>query len=260
MRKLLLLSMLMLACSCSSVKNISYLQDTANGAIYELAEVQKIRVQPEDKISIVVNSKDPLLMQLVNLPDANVRISGPVNYVNSEVSGYTVDKYGKIDFPVLGAVYVEGKTRAEIAALIKERLITEEIVRDPVVTVEFVNLAVSVMGEVGKPGKYMINKDKITILDALSMAGDMTIFGVRESVTVLREDEGKQISYKVNLLNTQSLLQSPAYYLTQNDIIYVEPNEVRARQSTVNGNNIRSTSFWMSLASLLTSVTILFVN
>ncbi|MFI3315418.1 MAG: polysaccharide biosynthesis/export family protein [Rikenellaceae bacterium] len=260
MRKLLLLSMLMLVCSCASVKNISYFQDTVNGTTNELAEVQTIKVQPEDKISIVVNSKDPMLMQLVNLPDANVRVSGQTNSTNTEVSGYTVNKQGEIDFPVLGNVYVAGQTREEIALLIKKKLIFEEVVKDPVVTVEFVNLTVSVMGEVKNPGKYNIDKEKITILDALSMAGDMTIYGLRENVIVLRESKGKQITYKVNLLDAQSLLQSPAYYLTQNDIVYVEPNSVRARQSTVNGNTVRSTSFWLSLASFLTTVTILFVN
>ena len=260
MKKLLLLSILMFLCSCASKKNISYFQDAGNGTTNVLAEVQTIKVQPEDKISIVVNSKDPILMQLVNLADPNVRVSGQSNSGNSNVSGYTISKDGNIEFPVLGTVHVAGKTREEIATLIKEKLISEEIVKDPTVTVEFVNLTVSVMGEVTNPGKYNIDKDKITILDALSMAGDMTIYGIRDNVTVLRENNGEQIVYKVNLLDAQSLLQSPAYYLTQNDIIYVEPNSVRARQSTVNGNAVRSTSFWLSLVSFLTSVTILFVN
>lgn len=260
MRKLLLLLILMFICSCASVKNISYFQDSTNGTTNIVAKPQVIKVQPEDKISIVVNSKDPMLMQLVNLVDANIRVSGQSNTTGSEVVGYTVSNQGNIEFPVLGKVHVAGRTREEIASLIKESLINGEIVKDPTVTVEFVNLTVSVMGEVTTPGRYGIQKDKITILDALSMAGDLTIFGVRENVTVLRESNGKQTTYKVNLLDAQSLLQSPVYYLAQNDIVYVEPNNVRARQSTVNGNNVRSTSFWMSLASLLTTVTILFVN
>ncbi|MFR9585843.1 MAG: polysaccharide biosynthesis/export family protein [Rikenellaceae bacterium] len=258
MRKLLLLSMLMFICSCSSVKNINYFQDTADGTTNVLAEVQPIRVRPEDKISIVVSSKNPALMQLVNLADANVQISGSSSSANS-VLGYTVSKDGNIEFPVLGTIHVAGRTREEITLLIKERLISEEIVKDPTVTVEFVNLTVSVMGEVANPGKYSIDKDKITIVDVLSMAGDMTIYGVRENVTVLRENDGEQITYKVNLLDAQSLLQSPAYYLTQNDIVYVEPNGVRARQSTVNGNTVRSTSFWLSLASFITTITILII-
>lgn len=260
MRRLLLLSMLMFVCSCASVKNISYFQDTADGTTNVLAEAQVIKVQPEDKISIVVNSKDPMLMQLLNLSVADIRASGTTTSANYEISGYTVNKQGEIDFPVLGKVHVSGRTREEIATLIKEKLINEEIVKDPIITVEFVNLTVSIMGEVTKPGRYNIERDKITILDALSMAGDLTIYGMRENITVLRENNGEQVTYKVNILDANRLLQSPAYYLTQNDIVYVEPNNVRARQSTVNGNNVRSTSFWISLVSLLTTVTILFVN
>lgn len=261
MRKILLLiSVLLLVCACTSSKNISYFQDVANGSVYAIAESKAITVQPDDKISIVVNSKDPMLMQLVNLVDADVRMTGQTNSGSSSVSGYTVSASGEIQFPVLGTIYVGGMTREEIAALVKEKLIAEEIVKDPTVTVEFVNLTVAVLGEVASPGKYSIDKDKMTIIDALSLAGDMTIYGMRDNVTVLREENGKQVSYKVNMLDAKNLLQSPAYYLAQNDVIYVEPNDVRARQSTVNGNNVRSTSFWLSLASLLTTITILIVN
>ncbi|MFR9649342.1 MAG: polysaccharide biosynthesis/export family protein [Rikenellaceae bacterium] len=259
MKKLLLLSLIIMACSCSTVKNISYFQDTTNGTSYSLAEAQIIKVQPDDKISIVVNSKDPMLMQLVNLVEANVNISGQSSS-GSSVVGYTVNKQGNIEFPVLGKIHVEGMTREEIALLIKEKLISEEVVKDPTVTVEFVNLTVSVMGEVASPGRYSIDKDKMTILDALTLAGDMTIYGVRENVTILRESEGKKTTYKVNLLDAESLLQSPAYYLAQNDVIYIEPNGVRARQSTVNGNTVRTTAFWMSLASFITTLTLLFIN
>ncbi len=260
MKKLLLFTLLLFACSCSSVQNISYFQDLSEGSTNQLSESPAITVRPDDKISIVVNSKDPMLMQLVNLVEANVRVSGGASSGNSGVSGYTVDSSGEIDFPVLGKVHVEGKNREEISALIKERLISEEIVKDPIVTVEFVNLAVSVMGEVSSPGRYSIDKDRYTIIDALTMAGDLTIYGKRDNVTVLRVVDDKQLTYQMNLLDAQSLLQSPAYYLAQNDIIYIEPNDMKARQSTVNGNNVRSTSFWFSLFSLVLTITLLFVN
>ena len=150
--------------------------------------------------------------------------------------------------------------REEIASYIKNELISKNLVKDPVVTVEFMNLAISVLGEVSKPGRYNIDRDKITLLDAISMAGDLTIYGKRDNVYVMRNEGGKQTSYQVNLLSAQDVYSSPAYYLQQNDVIYVEPNSVRARQSTVNGNNVRSTSFWISLASLLTTITVLFVK
>jgi polysaccharide export outer membrane protein len=116
------------------------------------------------------------------------------------------------------------------------------------------NLTVSVIGEVSRPGRYPIEKDKYTIIDALSQAGDLTIYGNRENVKVLRMIDGSETSFKVNLCSANSVLSSPVYYLQQDDIVYVEPNDMRARQSTVNGNNVRSTSFWISVASLAASV------
>lgn len=173
------------------------------------------------------------------------------------MSGYTVDSKGDIDFPVLGMLHVQGMTREEMAAYIKKELQSHDLIKDPVVTVEFMNLSVDVMGEVNRPGRYNIDKDHLTILDALSQAGDLTIYGKREKVLVLRTEEGKQRVYGINLCSADHLYSSPAYYLQQNDVVYVEPNDTKARQSTVNGNNVRSTSFWISLASLLTSIAVL---
>jgi polysaccharide export outer membrane protein len=221
-----------------------------------------IRIRPEDKISILVNSKDLLLMGLFNLPIVSRQINtSSANYTpNQGVSGYTVNKKGDIDFPVLGAVHVAGLTREEIAAHIKDKLITGNLVKDPVVTVEFMNLTVSVLGEVIRPGRINIDKDKLTLLDALSMAGDLTVYGKRDNVLVQREENGKKVHYKVDLNSGKDLYASPVYHLQQNDVVYVEPNAVRARQSTVNGNNVRSTSFWISLASLLTTITVLIIK
>lgn len=173
------------------------------------------------------------------------------------VSGYTVDLQGNIDFPVLGKVHVADMTREEVAVLIKSELQSRDLIKDPVVTVEYMNLSISVMGEVNRPGRYNIDKDHLTILDALSQAGDLTIFGKREKVLVLRNEDGKQRVYGINLCSAEHLYTSPVYYLQQNDVVYVEPNDTKARQSTVNGNNVRSTSFWISLASLLTSIAVL---
>lgn len=250
----------LLLSSCASMEHIYYFQDFQTEASEQpVAVLQEIRIRPEDKISILVNSKDPLLADLFNLPLVSryVGQSSVAVGQNQGVSGYTVDTDGKIDFPVLGEISVAGKTREEIAACIKHELISGDLVKDPVVTVEFLNLAVSVMGEVNKPGRYNIDRDKITLLDALSMAGDLTIHGKRDNVMVLREEDGMQRGYRVNLGSARELYASPVYYLQQNDVVYVEPNSMRARQSTVNGNNVRSSSFWMSLASFLTTVIVL---
>lgn len=148
-------------------------------------------------------------------------------------------------------------TREEVAVYIKKELQSHDLIKDPVATVEFMNLSVNVMGEVNRPGRYNIDKDHLTILDALSQAGDLTIYGKREKVLVLRNENGKQRVYGINLCSADHLYSSPVYYLQQNDVVYVEPNDTKARQSTVNGNNVRSTSFWISLASLLTTISVL---
>lgn len=250
--------------SCSSSKQVVYFQDLKPGeSEITLPEVQAITVQPEDKISIIVNSRDPQLTNLFNLPYISKQL-GSTSQIgsgnNQGISGYTVDAEGNIDFPVLGKVHVAGLKREEIAEHIKNELVTKNLVKDPVVTVEFMNLCVSVMGEVNNPGRFAIDRDRMTILDALSMAGDLTIYGNRYKVMVLRQEGDTQRVYGINLTSGEHVYSSPAYYLQQNDVVYVEPNNVRSRQSTVNGNNVRSTSFWISLASLLTSIGILIFN
>lgn len=262
-RKLIgVLAVTALLSSCAAPK-VAYFRDMQPGTAEQVINNMEIRVRPGDKISILVNSKDPLLMGLFNLPIASRQISAGGTGTSSNgqgISGYTVNKNGNIDFPVLGEIHIEGKTREEIAAYIKKELIKNNLVKDPVVTVEFMNLTVSVLGEVANPGRFNIDKDKLTLLDAIGMAGDLTIYGEREKVLVQREEDGKRVLYKVNLNSGYDLYASPVYYLQQNDIVYVEPNSVRARQATVNGNNVRSTSFWLSLASLLTTITVLIVK
>lgn len=247
--------------SCASIHKINYFQDLQHGEMEQIAFPSEIKVQPHDKISIVVNSKDPQLTNLFNLPVISHRIgtsseSSPSGG-SQQVSGYTMNKEGDIDFPVLGKLHIAGLTREQIASLVKNELINNDLVKDPVVTVEFMNLRVSVLGEVNNPGRFNINQDKMTILDVISMAGDLTIYGKRDAVYVLREEQNGQVFYQVDLNSAKQLYASPVFYLQQNDVIYVEPNSVRARQSTVNGNNVRSASFWMSLASLLTTITVL---
>lgn len=259
----LAIALLIVLTSCGTPKNIRYFQDLAADSVaMERAVVQAkgITIEPNDRVSIVLNSKDPELSNLFNLPVVSNRVgmvSSPYSSQNQAVSTYVVDTQGMIDFPVLGKVMIGGLTRHEAAGLIKSELLEQHLVKDPVVTVEILNLFVSVMGEVAKPGRYNVDRDKLTVLDALAMAGDLTIFGKRDNVLVLRIEEGKQLTYHLDLRSGERLLHSPAFYLKQNDVVYVEPNNFRARQATVNGNNVLSTSFWISLASLATTVAVL---
>ena len=174
----------------------------------------------------------------------------------NQILPYTVDKDGEIDFPVLGKVKVAGLTRAETAEHIKNLLIASNQIKDPVVTVDFMNLGFSALGEVSRPGRYRIDRDEFTILDAISLAGDLTINGQRENVTLIRNyGTAQEIFYKMNLTDTEDIFSSPAYYLEQGDIVYVTPNPKRRRESTVSANSAFTPSFWISLASTATSIT-----
>ncbi len=256
-----LLLLAILLCSCATPRQITYFQDLHDGVNKTITNSKIVRVKPEDKISIIVKSKDPQLAELFNLPIVSYRVGqGSTSALGSgsqQVTSYSVNSKGFIDFPVLGEIYVEGQTREEIASSIKKKLIDQNLIKDPVVTVEFDNLSYSVLGEVNRPGKFVIDRDRVTILDAISAAGDLTIYGKRDNITVLRHEYNKETVYTINLCSGNDMFESPAYYLQQNDVVYVEPNDARARQSTVNGNNVRSTSFWLSLASLLTTIGVL---
>ena len=256
----------LLISSCSTPDKIAYFQDLQPGEQELFLKTSEgIKVRPADKISILVNCRDAQLTDLFNLPILTRQLGTSSTNMyrstqNQGLSGYTVDDEGMIDFPVLGRIKVAGMNRTEIAAYIKDQLVSNNLVKDPIVTVEYMSLGLSVLGEVKNPGRYTIDREKVTILDAISMAGDLTIYGKRENVYVLRQEGDKQHAYSVDLCSAQDLYSSPVYYMQQDDIVYVEPNDVRARQSTVNGNNVRSTSFWFSLGSLLISLAILIVD
>lgn len=255
--------------SCSTPKNITYFQDAYDQMILQPSATRQIRVEPNDKLSIIVKSKDPELANLFNLGIYSNRV-GNVTSVNGDgtsirnystsnegISAYTVSPQGTIDFPILGTLHVSGMSRSELAGFIKGELMGRNLVKDPTVTVEFLSTGISVLGDVNHPGRFDLNKDNLTILEAISLAGDLTIQGQRENVMVIREENGKTMTYRVDLTDAHNLMESPAYYLKQNDVIYVEPNALKKRSTTVNGNNVLNASFWVSIASLLTSVAVL---
>ena len=253
----------MLLASCET-PNVTYFKDLENGVRGEVPSVVDIKIQPEDKLSIVVKSKDNELSNLFNLPVLTQRIgyysSTTSNYVQN-MSVYTVDAAGTIDFPVLGQLNVAGLTRDGVAKLVKNELQRRGMCKDPVVTVEFGNLYFSVLGEVARAGRYTFDRDHITLLEALSMAGDLTINGKRDDVLVMRQEtDNKTISYRVNLTSASDLVYSPVYYLKQGDVIYVSPNKQRARQSTAAGNTVLTPGFWISATSLLCTVVLLLKN
>ncbi len=248
-------SAVLVATSCSTYKNIAYFQDKILDNPQEMDRNAGIIIEPKDMLSIVVSSRTPELTPMFNLPTVTYAAGGEsVSSAGSQrIMSYAVDGNGEIDFPVLGRLKIAGKTRWECADFIKNELVRNKYLEDPVVTVEFTNFKVSVLGEVASPGTFAISGDKVTILQALSLARDLTIFGRRDNVSVIREIEGKRVIYQVDLTST-SLFQSPAYYLKQNDIVYVEPSDIKKRQSTVDDKSLRITTIALSSGSLLVSV------
>lgn len=248
----------LLMASCQAPK-LGYFQDVQSGQVQQLQPPKLVTVQPGDKLSILVGSKDPGLAYLFNLNIVGrYRTSqSEANLTTNQVASYTVDEMGEIDFPVMGKLMIKGMTRREVSDFIKNQLISRSLLKDPVVTVDFLDMTYSVLGEVNNPGRFLMDHDKTTLIDALSRAGDLSIMGRRDNVLVMREENGQEKAYRIDLTNLESLYASPVYYLKQGDLVYVEPNEKKARESTAAGNAFLQPTLWISLASLLTSVAVL---
>lgn len=252
--------------SCGTPGNIAYFQDAEHLNDMAVQAEQKFTLRPEDKINIIVNSSNPMLEQQFTLTSAS-RIGslgasvtpqttagrGSSSGVSQSIA-YTVDDQGTITFPLLGKISVVRKTRQQVAEYIQDRLIARELVDDPIVTVEYVNLGVNVLGEVAHPGHIDITKDHFTLTDAIASAGDLTINGERENVMVSRQVDGVLKVYSVDMTSMQKMLQSPAYYLQQNDLVYVSPNSKKMRDSRASGSTVSTPGFWMSLTSLFVTV------
>ena len=243
--------------SCKTPRDITYLQDVNTNVPIKTQSDGFIRFLPGDKLSIYVHSRDEKLMELFNISKS---VSTSSSNGDGGLSAYTVDNDGNIDFPVLGTIKAQGLTRIEVAKLIKARLMQEDLCKDPVVTVTFYNMNFSVLGTTSRAGMIPITKDKITILEAVAMASDLQIDGKRKNILVMRQEGDQQVPYRVDLTSAESVYNSPVYYIRQNDIVYVEPNDKQKRNSTVMGNSTYQPTFWMSLASFLTTMTLFFIK
>ena len=239
--------------ACTSTKKIIYLQDVVPLKQQEIEQKYEVIIHGDDLLAIMVNSRDPELALPFNMPMVSYQLGSNAGG-QQRVLGYLVDTNGNIDFPILGEIHVEGLTRMQLTELIKNKLIEGDLIKDPIVTVQFLNYKVSVMGEVNRPGSFNISGDRITLLEALSMAGDLTIYGRRDRVGVIRENNGKR-TILFHDLRSAEIFNSPCYYLQQNDIVYVEPNKAKSGQSGINQNN--TIGVWVSVISLLTTIAVL---
>lgn len=251
---------------CSAKKNIIYIQNATPDQIIQTIGLKEVTIQPADEIMVFVSCDDMEVAQKLSLMAGSRRpdfTNGGVSTYNSGVTvPYLVSNEGDISMPLIGEVHVAGLTRQQAAKLISERIIADKLAKPGTlnVTVQFSNLTFSALGEVGKVGTYNITEDRVTLLEALSMAGDLTIHGRRDAIWVIRElPNGDRETYKVDIRNTK-FMESPAYYVQQNDVIYVEPDGVRAGQSTLNENTFKSVGFYTSLISVAISLTTLIVT
>ncbi len=226
--KLLLLLLPLLLFSCGSKKDILYLQGIDKNKSYDAATVYEPVLQPDDLLSIIVSTESQEIAAPFNLPE--------IQSTDSDYRGlktYLIDNAGYIDFPILGKVKLGGLTRTE--ANNKMVVAVSEYVQKPIIDLRIVNYKISVLGEVNKPGSYNIVGERVTLLEALSLGGDMTIYGKRDNLLVIREKDGKKTYNRIDI--TQSdFLNSPFYYLSQNDVVYVEPNKTRVNSSVIGPN------------------------
>ena len=244
--------------SCGSTKNVAYLQNSDSINFEKSRFLYDARIMPKDQITISVNTTTPEASLPFNLLLQNAYQQGrSVSSGGGTLMPYLVDNQGYINFPIVGKLKVGGLTKSEA-----EKLVTEKIrpymaeTENPVVTVTMASYSVSVLGEVTRPGTFQVSREKITILEALAQAGDLTIYGVRDRVKLIREDAtGKKSIVTLNL-NDANIVNSPYYYLQQNDVLYVEPNNVKAQNSKVG----QTTTLWFSATSILISLTSLLYN
>ncbi len=248
----------LLITGCGSVKNVAYLQNSDSISFEQSRFLYDARIMPKDQITISVNTTNPEASLPFNLLLQNAYSQGrTVSSYGGTLMPYLVDNDGYINFPIVGRLHVAGLTKSEA-----ERMVTEKIrpymaeTENPVVTVTMASYSVSGLGEVARPGSFQVAREKITIFEALAQAGDLTIYGVRDRVKLIREDAtGKKEIHTLNLMDA-NIINSPYYYLQQNDVVYVEPNKVKAQNSKVG----QTTTLWFSTTSILISMASLLYN
>lgn len=237
--------------SCASKKGFLYLQSTAASTATESVFSYETTIQPDDVLLLLIASENAEVSAPYNLKAYSILNTTEAGAIGREqMQTYIVDKQGQIDFPLLGMIKVGGLTKAQAIALLKDKL--KDHVKDAVINLRIINYKVTVLGEVNRPGAITISSERITLLEALGMAGDLTIYGNRKNLLIVREVDGVKTMNRVDI--TQSdFLTSPFYYLTQNDVVYVEPNKTRINSSVI-GPNV---TVGISIVSLIITVIVL---
>jgi polysaccharide export outer membrane protein len=244
--------------SCGSTKDVPYFQNANNVDLSQSAFLYDARIMPKDQLTITVSTINDEAAAPFNLTvPTPYTTNSRSTYSQAMLQTYLVDNAGNITFPIVGQLHLGGLTKSEAETLIQQRIqpyINEA--EKPIVTVRMVGYQISVIGEVSRPGTFTVSREKITVLEALAQAGDLTIYGQRKNVQLIREDARGQKSIHILDLTDANLVNSPYYYMQQNDVINVTPNKVKAQNSSVGS----MTTLWFSATSILISLTSLLYN
>lgn len=242
--------------SCTAHKNIPYLQDVENGS-FNSENNNKTQITVNDQLTITVNSTTPEAALAFNLTTSPTQITGQTVNMGQNLQTYQVSSKGTINFPVIGEIKVVGLTKEALEDSIKTKIFPRYLNEAPIVIIRITNFRVSVLGEVNKPGSYTISNEKVNILEALALAGDLSLYGKRNNVLLIRtNDNGSSETNRINLQD-KKLLESPYFYLKQNDIIYVQPNKTRGNASAIGSVEtlgVSVTSVMISLTSLMVTI------
>lgn len=252
---------------CKSHQEVLYLQEAGEQVTLTEGEVAKLPeavIREGDLLVITVNTNTPEMAMPFNLPlvpggrgtgSYNVGGANSLSSSGLGMQNYLVDTEGKLIFPVIGELQVAGLTKSQLVQLLKEKIYPQYLNEEPIILVRFGNFRVSVMGEVARPGTFNIENERVTVLEALSMAGDMTIYGNRAGILLVRETNGLREAVRLNIRD-KNLIHSPYFYLQQNDVLYVEPNAPRQRASNISAAETLS----ISIVGTLISLTTLMIN
>ncbi|WP_304199894.1 polysaccharide biosynthesis/export family protein [Flavobacterium alvei] len=245
----------LLVFSCKPSKELVYYQNIDGLASTEKLNSYEIKIQPDDLLMIIVSADDPESALPFNL--STISIPSAYNTMASRgqetMQSYLVDASGSIDFPVLGKLEVGGLSRSEVMQLLESKI--SKYIKNPIINIRLTNFKVSVQGEVTIPGTYPINSDRVTLIEAISMAKDLTIYGKRDNILIIREVNGVKSYNRVDITKAD-FINSPFYYLAQNDVVYVEPNKTRINGAAVGAN----TGVIISITSLFITVITLIVT
>ncbi len=216
--------------ACNSSRNVVYFNNIADTTFKTLMEVQPV-IQKNDLLSISVSSLNPEATLLFNSPNIPTVTSTTANGTSAQMTGYLVNADETIQFPVLGTIKVGGLTKKQLSDSLTKKLVNKKLLVDPIVNVRFLNFRVTVLGEVAKPTVVSVANERISILEAIGLAGDLTIYAKRDNILLIREENNERIVKRVNL-NNSDIFNSPYYYLKTNDIVYAEPNKAKISSSS----------------------------